>query len=267
MSYQEKRSVKSSEGEHMLEIVFNNSVKGAMKLAMHYNSTNVLGGVSAIAIFGDTTKKSMKSFLRNEAEKRKMGKALGGSSQDVISLPFQLDIGDISGEILDDKRKKLLSFLNTRTIPAPPGMEESFQESLKQGLEAEGKDAIKDYKRLLDYAQNGGDIRIWWSDAPYSACGYYSAISILERYNCKITAVKLPKYLSLSKKNVMTYSSWSEVEAGFFYYFLPHEKEIPKWKIKEISNEWQQLKRENAPLRAVINGTLIVYQKIFTMGS
>ncbi len=240
----------------MLEIVFNNSVKGAMKSAMHYDSTNILGGVSAIGIIGDASKKEVKSLLRREAEKRKMGKALGGSSQDVISLPFQLDIGDISGDILDDKRKKLLNLINTRTIPAPPGMEESFQESLKQGLEAESRDAINDYKRLLDYAQKGGEIRIWWSDAPYSACGYYSIISILERCNCKITAVKLPKYLSLDKKNVTTFSSWGEVEAGFFYYFLPYEKEIPKWQLKEISNEWQQLKKENAPLRAVINGTL-----------
>ncbi|MDF2871765.1 MAG: hypothetical protein K0R05_3340 [Anaerocolumna sp.] len=240
----------------MLEIVFNNSVKGAMKCAMHYNYTNIIGGVSAISIIGDATKKDIKSFLRREAKKRKMYRSLEGSPQDIISLPFQLDIGDISGNILDDKRKKLLNLMNTWTIPGPPGMEEPFQESLKQGLEAEGRDAIADYNRLIDYAQKGGDIRIWWSDTPYSACGYYSTISILASYKCKITAVKLPKYLSLDKKSVMTFSSWSEVEAGYFYYFLPYEQEIPKWQLEEISNEWKQLKKENAPLRAVINGTL-----------
>ena len=237
----------------MLEIVFNNSVKGAMKYAMRYNSHN---SVSSIGIIGDVSKKEVKELLRSEAKKRKMGRSLEGSPQDVISLPFQLDIGDISGDILEDKRKKLLNLMNTWENPVPIGMEEPFQESLKQWLEAEGRDAISDYNRFIDYAQKGGDIRIWWSDTPYSACGYYSTISILESYKCNITAVKLPKYLSLDNKSVMTFSSWSEVEAGFFYYFLPYEQEIPKWQLKEISKEWQQLKKQNAPLRAVINGTL-----------
>lgn len=239
----------------MLEVVFNNSVKGAMKLAMHYNSVNIIGS-SSFGIFGEASKKEVESLIRREAKKRRQGRSLEGNCQEVISLPFQFDIGDISGDILDDNRKNLLNLMNTWENPAPPGMEEIFQESLKPWLEVEGRTAISDYNRLIDYAHKGGDIRIWWSDTPYSACGYYSTISTLASYKCKITAVKLPKYLSLDSKSVKTFSSWGEVEPGYFYYFLPYEQVIPKCQCKEISNEWQQLKKENALLRAVINGTL-----------
>lgn len=75
--------------------------------------------------------------------------------------------------------------------------------------------------------------------------------------NAAVTAVKLPAFWQTPAGDILESTSWGEVP--------PHQwgrlaQQGQTWKsdlIRYLSEQWQQRKRENAPLRAVINGSLI----------
>lgn len=51
-------------------------------------------------------------------------------------------------------------------------------------------------------------------------------------------------------------ADWRELSPGDWAAYLSLEREIPKNVRKAIAMEWSQLREENAPLRAAINGRL-----------
>lgn len=53
---------------------------------------------------------------------------------------------------------------------------------------------VQEQVRLEKYLEDGESIRIWYSDAPYSRCGFYSLCKMLQKYDNDIYSVKLPEY-------------------------------------------------------------------------
>ena len=221
--------------ETVFEVVFSDSEKGSMKVAKNYNAKNMLEGV--VCYIG-------KKPTKAELEKRFEGKAVGGSSQDVVNIGFMLDIGDISGEIDGSGRWNVFSNVWRRFGFSSKEQEQFFQ------------DQRKDLDKLLHAAENGIPIRIWKSDAPYSTCGFYFVCYILRNVDCNISVISLPEYYPISENEIVEYSHWGEVEAGKFYRFLPFEKQLTKMEKIAASDYWRDLIAENAPLRAIINGKL-----------
>lgn len=224
----------------MLEVVFSDSVKGSMKAAKNYKKEDMLRG--AIGPIGT---------LLSEAESPNKfgGESINGNSIDVIGVRLCLDIGDISGEVDDEERKNLIFEM----FRSPFGNNDNV---IKQ-LERFWQTSKDDLQRLKRSAKNGEAIRIWWSDVPYEACGFYFVNSVLEDCNCEVSSIKLPKYMVQSDNSVQSYSNWAEIQPSKLYQFLPFEKKILKSERRAIAMEWAELKRENAPLRAMVNGKLI----------
>jgi hypothetical protein len=220
----------------MLEVVFSDSEKGSMKAAKNYDMNNMLSGT--VGYIGKKPKKA-------ELQKLFEGKAIGGSSSEVVNIGFNLDIGDISGEIDGKERKDVFRKLWGRY---------SFDDSETENFfERQRQDLIK----LKNAASNGKTIRIWKSNAPYSTCGFYYVCYILKDIDCDIRVVELPEYKIISEKETVYYSSWGEVSAGKLYEFLPLEKKLSKSDKKIISAQWRTLIQENSPLRTNLNGRLI----------
>jgi hypothetical protein len=111
-------------------------------------------------------------------------------------------------------------------------------------------------EKLLSAAKEGIPIRIWKSNAPYSDCGFHFVCNLLRSIDCNISVVPLPKYNLISENEIIEYSHWGEVEAGKFYQFLPLEKQLTQIEKRVVSDHWNELTAENAPLRAVLNGKL-----------
>jgi hypothetical protein len=220
----------------MLEVVFSDSEKGSMKAAKNYDMNNMLSGT--VGFIGKKPKKA-------ELQKLFEGKAIGGSSSEVVNIGFNLDIGDISGEIDGKERKDVFRKLWGRY---------SFDDSETENFfERQRQDLIK----LKNAASNGKTIRIWKSNAPYSTCGFYYVCYILKDIDCDIRVVELPEYKIISEKETVYYSSWGEVSAGKFYEFLPLERKLSLLDKKVISDLWRTLIQENSPLRTNLNGRLI----------
>jgi hypothetical protein len=223
----------------MVEVVFSDSTKGAMKVAKNYKKENMIGG--AIGYIGTPPSKK-------ELEERFEGEALGGNSNEVIGISFSIDIGDISKGVISEERKKLIFEIHKSPFKNDDKEERSLANYWEENLAS--------LQKLNDSARNGEHIRIWYSDAPYSVCGFYFVNSILREYKCKVTAIKLPKYQIEKNDTVISYSSWSEVAAGKFYKFLPLETKISKNEQQFIASEWEELQKQNTFIRAVINGKL-----------
>ncbi len=220
----------------MLEVVFCDSEKGSMKAAKNYDMKNMLSG--AVGYIGKKPKKA-------ELKKLFKGKAIGGSSSDVVNIGFNLDIGDISGEIDGNERKNVFQKILGRYFSDDSEMEKFF--TIQR----------QDFTKLITAAKNGKTIRIWKSNAPYSTCGFYYVCYILKDIDSDIRVVELPEYKVISEKETVFYSSWGEVHAGKFYEFIPLEKKLSFLDKKVINEQWISLIQDNSTLRTNLNGSVI----------
>lgn len=237
----------------MLEVVFSDSEKGALRCAKHDFLNGSVGAISVI-ISGKRKpskreyRKIIQEIKQQEQETMQQGKPLGGKMDDVIGLSFFLDMGPIQGDVTDSTQKRLLFDM----LCADPYYEyENLQNSANQYWE----NCLADLEKLLVRVHSGEAIRIWYSNLPYSLCGFYDTVSRLEGCPCPITAIKLPDWVSLKGCSGFI-SSWAEVDPGAFASYLPLETELSVHSRKEIASQWRKLKQEDAPLRCFINGKL-----------
>jgi hypothetical protein len=110
---------------------------------------------------------------------------------------------------------------------------------------------------MLLAAKNGEALRVWKSKAPYSACGFAFLCDVLRNIDCKLSLIELPDYTERTDGAIQSFIDWAEVSAGQFYRFLPLEREVHAIEKHMLSRLWNDLKAENAPLRALVNGKLI----------
>lgn len=220
----------------MLEVVFSDSTKGSMKVAKNYDEKGMLGG--AIGYIG---KEPSETELKRNLE----GQAIGGDSQYVVYIGFALDIGDISGEFDGVERQSVFQRIWGRFDFDDNEQEQFFNNQRK------------DMKKLLSAATTGTQIRIWKSNTPYSTCGFYFICDVLRNIDCQISVVTLPEYQQVSDNEIVIYSDWGQVNPGKLYQFLPLEKQLSQSEKQMFSNRWRDLVKENAPLRAIVNGKLI----------
>ena len=122
------------------------------------------------------------------------------------------------------------------------------------------KTAKKSLKELFYRANNGEPIRIWTSDTPDEACGICWIIDQLKPIgfeNLDITYVKLPDFHVMPDNTVVIYSGWGEVPPHQWGHLSRLGHKLPVNYMYALSFRWQQLKQENATLRAVVNRQLV----------
>lgn len=224
----------------MIEVMFGESEGGGMKVAKNYKKPDIDN--MAISWIGQKPS-------REKLEKMFEGQAVGGNSSQVVCIPFLLDMGDINVPVDSEYRKNLIKDMYTingfNDMDVIKSLEEAWEKYLSE------------IEKLKRYAALGEDIRLWYSDAPYSVCGFYFVCNLLKEYDCRIFAVKLPHHVQLSDNEVQSYTTWGEVAAGKFYKFLPLAKELSSCEIRSYASNWTELKDEKSSLRAVVNGKVI----------
>lgn len=191
-------------------------------------------------LFTQNAKNSMKIAKRHNIKG-----TIGGSPQDVVCIGFLLDIGNTSGEVDGIHRQEVFNnFFNYNNFD-------------KKETEKFFNDQSKDIERLLIAARQGVPIRIWKSNLPFASCAFAFICDLLRHIDCKISVVSLPEYVVIPNNRMLSYSSWGEISPGEFHNFLSYEKELSKIEKIVQANLWKELKLENSPLRAVVNGKLI----------
>lgn len=221
----------------MIELAFGESSAGALKMAKSMKQGERLNG--AIAVIGGTRKE------RREAKKPLCwsGITMEGSSKDVGALTLALDIGDISDMDTDMKaRKKLLDDL----FADFPGVSDKMWETNQHTLTR-----LKEAKTTLE------PVRMWIcvSD-PAELCGLYYVCHLMADSRAQLSFVHVPDQIERDN-SIISYRSTGEINPEMFGELTAYEKPINELQCRVYENIWSEMVHENAPLRAVINGSLI----------
>lgn len=241
----------------MLEICFNDSAKGVLRAAQHC-ADGVIGGAVSIAVLGgeelsDEERRAAEEAARRKYEKRReelrtQAVSLGGAPEDVLGLSFALSVGDIAQPIAEHgPRQKLLH----RWLTADPWGELAERE---QAFEKFWQSSLNDLEALKRRAAAGEPVRIWVSDCePNDLCGLLLAAELLCTYDTETTLVRLHG-TERSDGIFVEYSSWGEVEPELVGSFMCDGIVLTNNRMRVLAGQWAELKRENAPLRAIVNG-------------
>lgn len=240
----------------MLEVCFSDSVKGALHYAQHCK--NSIGGASCIAVIG---RGKLSWWQRKKAEAKAPARQqklqaqavpLGGCKEDLASLSFDFSIGDIAAPFGDENcpRQQLLQ----QWLTADPWGELEQMEATATKF---WQDCLVDLEKLKARAAAGDAIRIWADDLPSSACGLLFAADILQHFNTPVTLVPLPKEYTMGDDAVVQPIGWGDITPELYGVFAKDAVPVSASQLKEMAARWQQLVRENAPLRVVENGHVI----------
>lgn len=227
----------------MIEVLFGESEAGSMKFSKSKSNIRKADGSTSF----------ISNSLYSESEKTKF---ISGNSNEVICLGFMLDIGDIKKPVNSDYRQNLIFSMYTQS-----GWDN--RPDILEDLKMTGSRYNAELKHLTRFLKNAEAIRIWYSDCPYSLCGFYYLCSMLNDYTNDIFTVKLPRYIKMPENQIKEQTSWSEVPAEKFSDYLKYEEKLTAMELKIFAHKWCELVEDNSPLRAVVNGKLIGVQEDF----
>ena len=222
----------------MIEILFGESEACSMKAAKNKIVIGKVNGPVSVWMAGKKTPPS-----------KPVTGWIEGASEEVICLGFMMDIGNIKEPMESPYRRELIYSMYAQN-------QWEQDEEIEKELKNAGDVYTKELYRLKDFLDHGEAVRIWYSDAPYSRCGFYSLCQILKEYENEISVVKLPEYIT-REKEIVSYQSWSEVSAEEFAGFLSYEKSLSREEVRMYAALWSELVEDNTPLRAVVNGKVL----------
>ena len=187
-------------------------------------------------VFNDSVKAAL-VFAKNK---------LKADIADVESLWLELDIGDIG--TLPDLSCREPVMCSILRGPEDIDDEPSFAALWESHQSALG--------RVIEASQTGEPVRIWHSNAPFETCGFCLAVSLLEHSPGPVSSVKLPPFFE-EDNTIRVHGSLACVDAEQLAVLLPLEQPLSLTQRRYTAHLWRELMRENAPLRATVNGRLI----------
>lgn len=170
----------------------------------------------------------MLDVVFDQITKRNMLNNKKGDFPDVVCIGFSLDIGNIACDIDSMERKKEFIRLDY----------------LDEDVEKVFATQREDFEKLVYTAKTGEHIRVWKSNAPHTACGFAFLCDALRDINCNMGVIICPNDTGL-------------LQSLQYHEFLALEKQIDSTEKQAQGDIWHNLKIENAPLRALVNGKLI----------
>ena len=210
----------------MIEILFGESEAASMKAAKNKKAIGTVNGPASVWTAG-----------KKIPPERPFTGWVEGTVEEVICLGFLMDVGNIREAADSLYRKELLYSMYAQNQWA---QDEGTEEELKKL----GDVYAKELCRLKGFLDHGEAVRIWYSDAPYSRCGFYNLCQILKEYGNEIRAVKLPEYV-VREKSMIAYKNWGEVAAEAFAGFLSYEKKLSKEEVHLYAVLWSDLVEDN----------------------
>ena len=213
----------------MIEVVFNESLKGSLRYAKsHQQEKN----------------DSFGSDINDDGTLRK-------NSQDIVCIGYIFDIGDISGEIYGEERKHEFAQLYQSI------------EFESEEIDSHFLSQRRDLDLLIAAAKNGEKIRIWKSNSPHSICAYAFLCNALNYIECEISILSLPDFWITPENEIQILNDWAEVPPEQLHTYLPLSQELLEIEKNIQSELWNTLKHENKKLRIFLNGSVISVNEDF----
>jgi hypothetical protein len=180
------------------------------------------------------------------------------SDDEILCLAFMLDHGDISHLATSPERSAYILEMLQQSG--------SFNdEQAKKDLNASIERYSQDLDRLIDAAKQGKEIRVWNEMSPASVAGFYHLCFLLNPYDVDLHYIEIPRRYHNPRYSSNGVSRSLETSLyDRFDELISNEILLPYFDVNYYSQLWRDLKEENAPLRAIVNGQLIsVPESIF----
>lgn len=242
----------------MVEVVFGASARGSLRVAQHYGEGRwhrpAIGVVVRSTDGQRISPEDFREIQRQEAERsrREWEEAvpLGGNPDDVYCLDLVPSIGDISEEMPGPLRRQALEELIQGASPA----EEARREVRK--LWKEFRETLS---AVVARSAAGEAVRVWYSQQPDELCGLCFFLERLESSGAAglVSLVELPQWEERADGTMVHRIGWGEVSPGEWGQFAETAYTPPPARRHFFANCWRGLRRQNAPLRAVVNGQLM----------
>ena len=170
------------------------------------------------------------------------------ASGPVCAFDLVLSVGDISEDIPGPRRREALRALE-RSILSLPGAEDHIDQCVTA--------AAASLETLLRLSVEGEPVRIYYSHQPDELCGLCWLLSRLDPPKDRsVSLVRLPLFEQREDGCLVSYTGWGEVHPRDWPRFLSQAQPVSPVLVRAAANRWKELQRENAPLRAVVNGRL-----------
>ena len=236
----------------MIEVVFSESAAGSLKMAQRYGEGKyrqwcVWGTISGDPAPVDEELEKIKKEYEDRARADwEAAMPLGGNAADVFCLGIYLSIGNIA----EDTAQNSLEVLNALFKFYPANVANPAAEEI---IAAAAKNLAKVRKRFAD----GEAMRIWYSEQPDEMCGLYWLMAQIKQWQIdgEIYLVKLPSWYEKGQRVIFPLA-WGEISPGDWHKFIHEQRKASAELISILALRWQELQKENAPLRAVINGRI-----------
>ena len=244
----------------MAEVVFSDSAAGSLAIAM---GGKPIGGAVSVAMLSSDGKRPKRKVLREacrraeERERRGWEEAqpLSGSRRDILSFPLALGFGELDEEAVGPKREAAIARL--MSVYPQVGREAA------RGLLDTARNSLAELRRRV---QGGETVRVWGSGLPDDACGLCWLADQLRALGpdaLQVTLVRLPQLDEQPDGSLLRYAGWGEVEPWRWGRLAAAGEALPRAVLRAMADHWKQLQRENAPLRAVLNGDLVSVPETF----
>lgn len=189
-------------------------------------------------VFSEAAKHSMKIAMQNK------NNPLFNDTKELVFIGPHLDIGDISKDLGNSERQQSLNaLLNNRWT--------------RNDLEKLVVNQRKEMDQLLRATKVGETIRIWKSNAAFSASAFAYVCYHLNDVEADIQVVSLKKPWHAGDDTMISYSHWGELASEEFDFVQADEEKLSRIEKESQADRWKALKEENSSLRAVVNGQLI----------
>lgn len=229
----------------MIELFFDQSSCGS------FRGATMIGNRNSFQVYASIEMADRDDCAVNESVEDEEGKPISSEFSDVYGLQLGLSVGNISGCIMNNRQYEL-SFMFEEANDSP---------RLKKIMADMNADLTSIHQRLNE----GEAICIWYSDVPDELCGFYWFMNQLAQWgisNVQVMGVKLPEWIEYDQRVLMN-DTWGEIAPKQWTHYIHLKKRIPEEVIKKSAAYWQRLQKENAPLRAVVNGKLASVSESF----
>jgi len=243
----------------MIEVVFDDSAGGSLKMAQHYGegefSSGAIGVIIAHADGSESTEEEIEAAQREAIERERIVWAnavpMGGNAADIYGFSLGLSIGDISENVPGEKRRQVLEWLYS----IYPNLEDGSAFTVE--LMQKATDALNE---VCCRISAGESVRIWYSNQPDELCGMYwfmAQLNQLELQGEQIIIVPLPDWEIGDNGRIVTHSGWGGMKPGEWHRYLDKQRMATLSFCENCAAHWKRLQQENAPLRASLNGRLV----------
>ena len=243
----------------MLEVVFDDSAAGSLRQAFVGEPREIEQGIPLFHVEELSPEEHARLWEENlrwqqeqEARQRRgwaEGLPIAGSIGDIMSLPLYLSVGEIAEKGIGPQRQAALEGL----MGTYPSIAREVAEELLQ----RGRASLA---AILARAGGGEGVRVWTSDTPDEACGLawlVHQLAALDLEKVPVTRVKLPDFYERSDGTVVRWRRWGEMDPWMWGRMVGLGQRLPVSLLRGLDAQWRALQRENAPLRAVLNGKLV----------